>query len=45
MAPDSLNAYLNDQMNYILHLAENGEESYLGISEVSLDTSVEKYLL
>jgi predicted anti-sigma-YlaC factor YlaD len=42
---NGLSAYLAEQTSFILQLAENGEESYLGIEEVSLGTSIEKYLL
>jgi len=42
---NTLNAYLADQADYLLQLAENGEEGYLGIQEVNLGTSIEKYFL
>jgi len=42
---DTLNAYLEEQAGFLSQLAENGEESYLGINEVSLGTSIERYLL
>ncbi len=42
---DTLNAYLLEQASFLWQLAENGEGSYLGIDEVNLDTSIERYLL
>jgi predicted anti-sigma-YlaC factor YlaD len=40
-----LNAYLGEQAEFILQLAENGEESYFGIDEIDLGTSIEQFLL
>ena len=40
-----LNAYMEEQVQFISQLAENGEESYFGIGEVNLGTAIEKYLL
>jgi hypothetical protein len=45
VSENGLSAYLEEQTSFILQLAENGEESYLGIEEVNLGTSIEKYLL
>ena len=40
-----LNTYIEEQMQFIWQLAENGEESYFDIDDVNLDTSIENYLL
>jgi anti-sigma factor RsiW len=42
---NTLNAYLAEQADYLLQLAENGKEGYLGIQEFNLGTSIEKYFL
>ena len=42
---DTLNAYLEEQAELLSQLAENGEEDYFGIDDVSLGTSIERYLL
>ena len=41
----ALESYIEEQTQFLSQLAENGEESYLGIEDINLGTSIEKYFL
>jgi len=36
---------MGEQMQFLSQLAENGEESYIGIEDINLGTSIEEYFL
>lgn len=45
MTERAVNSYLDEEMQFISELASNGYESYLGIKDVNLGTSIEEFLL
>ena len=40
-----VNSYLAEQLQFMSELGGNGEESYLGITDIDMDTSIEQYFM
>jgi anti-sigma factor RsiW len=40
-----VNSYLAEQLQFMSELGENGQESYLGISDIDMGTSIERYFM
>lgn len=41
----ALESYIEEQVQLLSQLAENGEESFFGINDINLGTSIERYLM